>query len=388
MPKLLFDGTAMQSDQRATFHGGGEYAKFILRAAILRGYVFDVALNPNLFLDPETMAVIDNSGKKIVHVRTKAELYSVLDSGTFDIFYSALPYKYYDYSSKARFIGVIHGLRPLEIVWGKYKHKYYASSLKRIVGWCIARSSIIKNELRRRQWKKLAQLINIHNSMFITVSNHTKYAILNFFPEIQARRIHVFYSPFDTMQKDNDNKEGTTCAVTPFFLLVSGNRFEKNPYRAIKAFDKLLDNNLLSGFEVVVTGAENLPFADEIKHKDRFKLLPYVTTERLRELYSNAFCFVYPSLNEGFGYPPILAMSVNTPVIASSATSIPEVCGNAALYFSPENMDDLCNRILHIVDDEEKRTELIALGKERVRILQKKQSSDISKYIGLIFDTH
>lgn len=113
-----------------------------------------------------------------------------------------------------------------------------------------------------------------------------------------------------------------------------------------------------------------------------------MTTERLRELYSNAFCFVYPSLNEGFGYPPILAMSVNTPVIASSATSIPEVCGNAALYFSPENMDDLCNRILHIVDDEEKRAELIALGKERVRFLQKKQSADISKYIGLIFDTH
>ncbi len=78
-------------------------------------------------------------------------------------------------------------------------------------------------------------------------------------------------------------------------------------------------------------------------------------------------------------------MSADTPVIASSATSIPEVCGNAAMYFSPENIDDMRNRILQISADVEKREELIKAGRERVAFLQQKQQRELSEYLALVF---
>lgn len=381
MNTILFDGTSMQSEKHVKFHGGGEYAKFILKAALDAGYTFDVALNPDMFLDDATLEVIKKHGLNTLYVHSKEELYAAIDAGGYAVFYSALPYNYFDYSAHARFIGVIHGLRPLEIVWDAYRHKYSSTRLKAFAAWLIWNCGWIKDRFKSGKMQAFSKLLSIPRSTFITVSNHTKYALLNFFPAIDTERIKVFYSPFETLPCSPDaGKE-----AGKYFLLVSGNRFEKNTYRAMKAFDKLFSDGRLAGFEVVVTGAENLPFSREIENKHRFRMLPYVDTDRLAGLYAGAFCFVYPSLNEGFGYPPLLAMSAGTPVIASSATSIPEVCGNAAMYFSPENVDDMRNRILQISADEEKREELIAAGRERVAFLQKKQQQELSRYLTLVF---
>jgi glycosyltransferase involved in cell wall biosynthesis len=381
MSTILFDGTSMQSEKHVKFHGGGEYAKFILKAALDAGYTFDVALNPDMFLDDTTLNIIRKHKLNTIYVHSKEELYGVIDAGGYRVFYSALPYNYFDYRAHADFIGVLHGLRPLEIVWDKYRHKYSSNRLKALVIWLIWHSGWIKGRFKLQKMQEFSKLLSIPRSTFITVSNHTKYALLNFFSAINTERIKVFYSPFETLScTPHCGKE-----ADKYFLLVSGNRFEKNTYRAMKAFDKLFSDGRLAGFEVVVTGAENLPFRGEIKNKHRFRMLPYVDTERLARLYAGAFCFFYPSLNEGFGYPPLLAMSADTPVIASSATSIPEVCGNAAMYFSPENIDDMRNRILQISADVEKREELIKAGRERVAFLQQKQQRELSEYLALVF---
>ena len=152
------------------------------------------------------------------------------------------------------------------------------------------------------------------------------------------------------------------------------------------AFDKLFTDGRLSGRNVTVTGCGNQRFWKEIKNKDRFCLLPYVSTEELERLYREAFCFVYPSLNEGFGYPPVKAMAYGVPVIASSATSIPEVCGNAACYFSPTSVDDLCNRILRIDQDKEYREDLIFFGLEWCKKLQLRQSQELEEELKMIFE--
>ncbi len=383
MSNILFDGTAMQSDSRSKFHGGSEYAKYILKTAINSGYTFDIALNPNLFLEDSILNKIKNKHLRIVTIKSKHDLYTAIESGKYDRFYSALPYNYFDYNGTAKFIGVIHGLRPIEIAWDKYKHKYYYSKSKKFVGWIISKFEFFSNYLKEKQYHNFDKLLKIPNSAFVAVSNHTKYALLNFFPEITIDRIHVYYSPFDIIKSDNKIPNNNN---QPFFLLVSGNRFEKNTYRAIKAFDKLFSDNRLCEYNVVITGAKNLPFIKEIKNINKFKLLPYVDKYQLDELYSNSYCLVYPSLNEGFGYPPLLAMSVDTPVIASSSTSIPEVCGDAALYFSPENIDDLCNRILNITNDLELRETLIKKGRERIEYFQSVQINSIHNYLHLIFE--
>ena len=72
----------------------------------------------------------------------------------------------------------------------------------------------------------------------------------------------------------------------------------------------------------------------------------------LDTLHRNAYCFVYPSLAEGFGYSPLESMKYEVPVIASSVSSIPEICGDAVLYTNPKSIPEIKNRILQILDHE------------------------------------
>jgi glycosyltransferase involved in cell wall biosynthesis len=90
----------------------------------------------------------------------------------------------------------------------------------------------------------------------------------------------------------------------------------------------------------------------------RIQRLGYVSDGELRALYENAACLLYPSLYEGFGLPPLEAMACGCPVIASNAASLPEVCGDAALYCDPRNPSDIAARIREVLDKPEVRQTL------------------------------
>lgn len=381
MKKVLFDGTATQSSSRAAFHGGGEYAKFMLKAAIKHGYVFDVVLSKRLNTDSEIEEILQkNDSINVYKVSDKREIYSLIEKGKYDLFYSALPGSYFDYSCYAKLMGVVHGLRAAELPWDFYRYKYESDWKQRLVSWFISHSNIIQKHLKIKHIEESRRLLEIKNALFVTASNHTKYSMLSFYPELKPENIRVFYSPFILRSIDNKTPK------EDFFLMVSANRYEKNVYRAVQVFDRLFSQGRLKGKRVVITGCEKQPFWKEIRNVGRFKMLPYVSTDELESLYERAFCFVYPSLNEGFGYPPLNAMAYGTPVIASSATSIPEVCDDAACYFSPTNEDDLAARILRISFDEDYRSQLVKRGLIRVDNLQKKQSCELENVLKSIFD--
>lgn len=381
MKKILFDGLATQGTKKTVFHGGGEYAKFILRAAIEKGYKFDIVLSEALITDPNVNMLLSQKAQiKQYKVKNIKEIYDIIDKYGYDVFYSALPYRFIDYASNAKFIGVIHGLRAAELPWDFYRYKYESKKIKRFISWAISHCSIIQKYLKKKHIEHYGGLLQIKNSMFITVSNHSKYSILNFFQKIREGDIKVLYSPFEVSEIRSCEKKDD------FFLMVSGGRYEKNIYRAIKVFDKLFTDGRLADKRVVITGCGNQPFWKEIVNKERFELLPYVSQKELDKLYKTAFCYVYPSLNEGFGYPPLQAMSYGTPVIASSATSIPEVCASAVCYFSPTSEDDLAARILQIDSDSNYRESLIQHGLERVKELQILQNKMVPETLKLIFE--
>ena len=93
------------------------------------------------------------------------------------------------------------------------------------------------------------------------------------------------------------------------------------------------------------------------------KHVGYVTDPELRALYEHAACFVYPSLYEGFGLPPLEAMTCGCAVLASHAASLPEVCGDAALYVDATSPEDIATKLTGLMADEPYRRELAARGR-------------------------
>ena len=93
-----------------------------------------------------------------------------------------------------------------------------------------------------------------------------------------------------------------------------------------------------------------------------------MTNRHLKKLYRESIALVYPSLYEGFGIPPLEAMSCETAVIASDVASIPEVVADAGLLFNPRSSDELTDCLLTLLDQPNERERLIAKGRERVRM--------------------
>ena len=100
---------------------------------------------------------------------------------------------------------------------------------------------------------------------------------------------------------------------------------------------------------------------------DRFIFIPDPTDEELRSLYRRAAVLLFPSRHEGFGWPPLEAMATGCPVVVSNTGSLPEVCGNAALYASPTEPREIAEAIASVLDDEAERRRLIELGHHRAR---------------------
>jgi len=88
----------------------------------------------------------------------------------------------------------------------------------------------------------------------------------------------------------------------------------------------------------------------------------------LSGLYRNATAFVYPSRYEGFGIPPLEAMSFDCPVVSSNTSSIPEVVGNAAEFFDPDSSESLMHAIENVLNNESLRQDLVARGRERIKL--------------------
>ena len=93
----------------------------------------------------------------------------------------------------------------------------------------------------------------------------------------------------------------------------------------------------------------------------------YVPDKDLPEFYRHASLFVFPSLKEGFGIPPLEAMAHDLPVVASKASCIPEVCGDAALYFDPKDPQDMAQKISYLLENEKLRNSLIKKGRNQVK---------------------
>lgn len=170
------------------------------------------------------------------------------------------------------------------------------------------------------------------------------------------------YAPDESILKKNGLERGK------YFLAVSSNAPHKNFRLILDAIELLKDKNI----KVAIAGGQNRSVFGEsaLKNSGNASWLGYVSNEELRALYENARAFIFPSIHEGFGLPLVEAMQVGCPIIASSAASIPEVCGEAAIYVDPKNPNDLAEAIMLIHESDTKRDQLSRLAKHRSELWQ------------------
>jgi glycosyltransferase involved in cell wall biosynthesis len=156
--------------------------------------------------------------------------------------------------------------------------------------------------------------------------------------------------------------------LTPngYLLAVGSANPSKNFSALIMAFavlDKIYPVRL-----VVVGGVNPTVFAGhELIDDERIVKTGRVSDEQLKALYTNAIAFIFPSLYEGFGIPPLEALACGCPVIASNLTSIPEVCSDAVGYFDPTSIISIKNALERIITDDDWRSTLREAGKDRAK---------------------
>lgn len=153
-----------------------------------------------------------------------------------------------------------------------------------------------------------------------------------------------------------------------YLLAVGSLQPRKNLVRLIRAYARLRRDNESFAPQLVIVGRK-LWLADEVfaevKQQPWAKdviLTGYVSDEDLPALYRHAAAFVYPSLFEGFGLPPLEAMACGTPVVTSNTSSLPEVVGNAALLIDPYDEPALTRALLQIMNDQPLRARLREQG--------------------------
>ena len=225
----------------------------------------------------------------------------------------------------------------------------------------------------------------------MTVSESSKRDILRFV-DTQPEKIDVIYNAYDDRFGIEPEEEAVVRVRERFqlhdeFVLYAGNvKPHKNVERLIQAFDRVRRRGL-DHLKLVIIGDEVSKYAAlrRAVHKHQLhkyvRFLGYVPEETLAVMYRLAGVFVFPSLYEGFGLPPLEAMASGTPVVTSNVSSLPEVAGGAALLVDPHDPDAIADGIFQVLTNEQTRWAMRKKGLERAR--QFSWEASVARVLGI-----
>ena len=211
----------------------------------------------------------------------------------------------------------------------------------------------------------------------LTVSESSKRDILRFV-DVPTDKIDVIYNAYDERFGVEPREEDVIRVRERYqlhdeFVLYAGNvKPHKNLERLIEAFD-LVRKRGLDHLKLVLIGDEISRYAAlrRAVHSHQLhkyvRFLGYLPEETLAVMYRLAGVFVFPSLYEGFGLPPLEAMASGTPVVTSNVSSLPEVAGEAAVLVDPYRPEAIADGIERVLSDETLRRDLRAKGLARAR---------------------
>ena len=223
----------------------------------------------------------------------------------------------------------------------------------------------------------------------ITISDFTKNELINY-TNISPNKIKTIYLGVDNQFKQLSSKEIEDIRMeyklpNSYILYVGSEQSRKNFISIIKALYNLKKKYNLKDLKLIKAGRSQIHDSQRNKIFDLIKELNlekdiiftnYVSEEYLVKLYNAADIFVYPSLYEGFGLPPLEAMACGCPVITSNTSSLPEVVGDAGIMINPYDIDSLTESIHKILADNDLKKELSKKSLERAKFFNWKKTAD------------
>ncbi|MBW4620681.1 MAG: glycosyltransferase family 4 protein [Cyanosarcina radialis HA8281-LM2] len=225
----------------------------------------------------------------------------------------------------------------------------------------------------RYYFQRILPILIQRSTAIVTISESTKQDIQKYY-NVGDKPIYIanpsYRKDIFSLQLDTTvNQFKNTYNLDRFILSVGETRPYKNTRKLIQAFARLN----IDALKLVVVGKIGkidptlIDLPKELKIADRVIFAGEVDDEELAVLYRRAKAFVFPSLYEGFGIPPLEAMACGCPVVVSKVASLPEVCGDAAYYVNPHDIDDICAGIDRVINDLSLRQKLVDRGLERVK---------------------
>ena len=386
--RFLYDLSATQPSPESKFHGGGAYGEIVFFKLLeyLDRITLGAYYDADSYINPDIIEAIKKHNIPLYDLN-KISVTKIIEKEKIDRAYSAmLNLNQHWPLGSVQVYTTVHGLRTLEMPFDSIMFSYMTSlkeKIKFLLFVTVARKLYLKKMLEIN-----GRLANDKRINIITISNHSLASIKSFFPDNMNRKIPVFASPtFEQLENyapikdspimNNANLQSFSVTEKKYFLITSAARWTKNALRAVFAFDEIFSDDIATDFKVVLTGVTNKKiFTKKLKNPDRFVFLDYVDRNVLNLLAKNAYGFIYPSLNEGFGYPPIESMRYGVPVAASGTSSVPEICGDAVLYFDPYSISEIKNRIIQLLNSDI-YNQLIEKSKKQYEFISSKQKKDL-----------
>lgn len=339
---ILFDQTEAQATY---FNGAAEYAQtlFLKMVSLLEDYpdvtLFSLYSSTRRFkyeaLSPTCLSGYD----RVISIDySKKNLKQIVKEYNIDLLFITCAQSFCDLpignisNIGCKVVMVIHDMYVEEMSIAKIEYLHYLNHPWRFVYNSLGRLKVrLFSKTMTSRATLMRRLIEENDSSIITVSNYTKQSIGYHFPNY-AEKTDVFYSPMkvspqETKDINNIELKELIESGEKYYLLLSADRITKNGERMLRAFKCYVENNKVSAF-VVTTGYKKKLFPQHVA-------LPFLTSSDIDHAYRHCYALLYPSLFEGFGYPPVEAMRYGKPVLSSNVCSMPEILGNAPIYFSP-----------------------------------------------------
>jgi glycosyltransferase involved in cell wall biosynthesis len=283
-------------------------------------------------------------------------------------------------------------------IWEQIRLPYLLKKVEADILWCPGNTAPISNYdvklilslhdaslFAGPEWFSLSFRLYYHLMMplmikgiskIITVSEFSRQELSKYNLVRKDSNIEVIYCGLTSFKNKQSDKGIEKLQNTKYVLSLGSRDPRKNISRLLLAWNNM-PHLLKTGRILAITGNASSAFA-----KEKFAIIPkdvvflgYISDEHLYSLYSHADAFIFPSLYEGFGMPPLEAMSCGTPVLASNKGALPEICGNAALYCDPYNLDDMVTKLIQLLTDKSLVADLRKRGVERAKYFNWEKSA-------------